>query len=555
MAAHDIGILAATTAFGKTVVGAWLVARRGVNTLVVVHRRQLMDQWVERLAGFLGIPSKSIGRIGGGKKKPTGLLDVAVIQSLVRKDVVNDLVGSYGHLIFDECHHLSAQSFLQVARRAKAKFITGLSATVTRKDGQHPAIFMQCGPVRHRVDAKAQARERPFAHSVFVRPTGFRPVKAPDPDLRAQFHDLYDELQIDGSRNRLIQEDILEAVGEGRSPLVLTERQAHLEDLARRLEGKIPHLIVLHGGMKKKELRTIRERLDGIPPDQKRVLLATGRFIGEGFDDSRLDTLFLTLPVSWRGTIAQYVGRLHRLNDRKQEVRVYDYADLDVPMLSRMFERRCKGYEAIGYSILLPASAIPGWPTDVPLPVDPAWKKDYAASVRRLVLDGVDSPLANLFVHAVRPQADEPCSNLPREGVRFATGEEARARSSTEAFLFRRLETRPATLLRGLPQTRGRFHLNVALPIPFDGNGEMEIDLLCDEARLAIELDGPQHLSGPEAWRSDRRKDSLLQENGYFVLRFLAEDVGKRLDDVLDQIHRVMANRGKRRTHERVSVL
>ena len=167
--------MSATTAFGKTVVAAWLIAERGVNTLVLVHRRQLLEQWVERLSAFLELPAKAIGRIGGGRKKPTGSLDVAIIQSLVRKGVVSDLVGDYGHLIVDECHHLSAQSFEQVVRRAKAKFVTGLSATVTRKDGHHPIIFMQCGPVRHRVDAKAQAAARPFTHAVYVRPTGFRP--------------------------------------------------------------------------------------------------------------------------------------------------------------------------------------------------------------------------------------------------------------------------------------------------------------------------------------------------------------------------------------------
>ena len=177
MLAHDTGVLSATTAFGKTVVAAWLIAQRGVNTLVLVHRRQLLEQWVERLSAFLGLPPKAIGRIGGGRRKPTGSLDVAVIQSLVRKGVVKDCVAEYGHLIVDECHHLSAQSFEQVVRRAKAKFVTGLSATVTRKDGHHPIIFMQCGPVRHRVDAKAQAAARPFrAHragpSHVVSPAG-----------------------------------------------------------------------------------------------------------------------------------------------------------------------------------------------------------------------------------------------------------------------------------------------------------------------------------------------------------------------------------------------
>ena len=188
--AHDTGILAATTAFGKTVVAAWLIAQRGVNTLVLVHRRQLLEQWVERLSAFLGLPSKDIGKIGGGRRRATGSLDVAVIQSLVRKGVVSDQMGEYGHLIVDECHHLSAQSFEQVVRRAKAKYVTGLSATVTRKDGHHPIVFMQCGPIRHRVDAKAQAAVRPFEHTVYVRPTSFRPLKAADQDARIQFHDL-----------------------------------------------------------------------------------------------------------------------------------------------------------------------------------------------------------------------------------------------------------------------------------------------------------------------------------------------------------------------------
>ena len=209
-----------------------LIAERRVNTLVLVHRRQLQDQWVERLSLFLGLPPKSIGRIGGGRKKPTGTVDVAIIQSLVRKNVVSDLVGDYGHVIVDECHHLSAQSFEQVVRRAKARFVTGLSATVTRKDGHHPIIFMQCGPVRHRVDARAQAAARPFTHSVHVRPTGFRPARAPAEDVRIQFQDLYAELIADQDRNQLICDDVLAAVGEGRSPLVLTERNDHLDLLA-----------------------------------------------------------------------------------------------------------------------------------------------------------------------------------------------------------------------------------------------------------------------------------------------------------------------------------
>ena len=525
MLAHETGVLAATTAFGKTVIAAWLIAERGVSTLVLVHRRQLLDQWIERLSAFLGIPPKSIGRIGGGRTRPTRLLDVAVIQSLVRKGVVDDCVAEYGHLIVDECHHLSAHSFEQVARCAKARFVVGLSATVARKDGHHPIIFMQCGPVRHRVNAKAQAATRPFEHFVLVHPTAFEPSRSPNSDKRVEFQALYQELVDDDLRNYRICDDVVESVNNGRSPLVLTERNDHLDHLESGLVEKVRHVVVLRAGLGKKQRQAVVDRLAAIPREDARVILATGKHVGEGFDDPRLDTLFLTLPVSWRGTIAQYAGRLHRLFDGKREVRIYDYADLNVPMLARMFDRRCRGYEAVGYTILLPASAIPGWPADVVLPSDPVWKRDYSGSVRRLVRDGVDTPLASLFVHAARP--------VPSDA-----DDADRARSATEAFLYRRLET--------LTETKGRFRLNFALPIAFDGMGRLEVDLLCADARVAVELDGAQHLSDPVAYRRDRRKDQLLQENGYFVLRFLTEDVGKELDTVLDAILRSLAHHQQR---------
>jgi very-short-patch-repair endonuclease len=385
---------------------------------------------------------------------------------------------------------------------------------------------MQCGPVRYRVDAKKQAYLHPFAHTVVVRPTDFYPTRPAESDPRSQFRQLYEELVEDAPRNRLICDNVIQTVREGRSPLVLTERTNHLERLAEMLATEVRHLIILRGGMDRKELATVMAHLSTIPDNEERVLLATGRYIGEGFDEARLDTLFLTLPVSWRGTIAQYAGRLHRLHDRKREVRIYDYADLNVPMLARMFDRRCRGYEAVGYTIVLPASAIAGWPADVTLPVDPQWKKDYAASVRRLVRDGVDMPLATLFVHVARSFPPD------LEGV-------GRARSASEAFLYRRLET--------LPETAGKFRLNVELPIPFDGWGRMEVDLLCADARLTIELDGAQHLSDPDAYRRDRRKDCLLQQNGYFVLRFLAEDIGIRIEEVLDTILQILARVRPRR--------
>jgi len=521
MLAHDTGVLAATTAFGKTVIAAWLIARRGVNTLVLVHRRQLLDQWLERLSSFLELPKSAIGQIGGGRDRATGLLDIALIQSLGRKGVVDDRVGEYGHLIVDECHHLPAYSFEQVARRAKARFVAGLSATVARKDGHHPIVFMQCGPVRHRVNAKAQAIARPFEHTVIVRPTSFQSATA-DADQRVVFQALYRELIDDEVRNTRICDDVIDAVRAGRSPLVLTERNDHLDRLADRLSGCVQHLILLRGGMGRRQRSAVAERLATIPRQEERVLLSTGKYIGEGFDDARLDTLMLTLPVSWRGTIAQYAGRLHRLHDDKREVRIYDYADLNVPMLARMFDRRCRGYEAVGYTVVLPASAVPGWPADVALPADPVWKHDYAASIRRLIRDGIDTSLAQMFAHAARVIAPE------------AVGAD-RARSASEAFLYRRLET--------LRETRGCFELNAKLPIAFDAQGEMEVDLLCMELRVVIEIDGAQHLSDAEAWRRDRHKDRLLQENGYWVLRFLAEDLGKDLDSVLDAIVRVLSRR------------
>ena len=348
MLAQDDGILSATTAFGKTVVAAWLIAARKVNTLVLVHRRQLLDQWRERLATFLNLPIKSIGQIGGGRRRPGGLVDVAVIQSLNRKQVVDDVVANYGHVIVDECHHISAVSFEQVLRQVKARYITGLTATPQRKDGHHPIIIMQCGPIRHRVNAKDQALARPFKHFVIPRPTNFR---LPPSTEKPEMHALYAMLVDNKARNDLICVDLIRAIKAGRSPIVLTERTSQVDEFASRLTGLVKHIVVLKGGMGAKHRRAVAEQLTFIPDGEERVLLATGRYIGEGFDDARLDTLFLAMPISWRGTLQQYVGRLHRLHDSKREVIVYDYVDGCVPVLSAMYSKRVRGYEAVGYVI------------------------------------------------------------------------------------------------------------------------------------------------------------------------------------------------------------
>jgi len=347
---YNIGTLSATTAFGKTVIALYILAQRQVNTLIVVHRRQLMDQWLERIEMFLQIDKKQIGRIGGGKRKPTGIVDVAIMQSLSKQQQVDDLVADYGQVIFDECHHLSAVSFESVAKACKAKYVLGLSATLTRKDGHHPIVYMQCGPIRYKVDAKKQALARPFDHRVVQRQTGFQLPSSESQDEQLTIQKVYAALIEDEGRNRMIVDDLKKLLNDKRSPLILTERKAHVTLLAEIISGFAKNVVVLQGGTGQKQRKQIMETLKNIPDDEERVLIATGRYLGEGFDDSRLDTLLLVMPVSWKGTLAQYAGRLHRLHHAKIEVLIYDYVD-EVPMLVRMSEKRVSGYKGLGYNL------------------------------------------------------------------------------------------------------------------------------------------------------------------------------------------------------------
>ena len=346
--ATDTGVICAPTAFGKTTVGAWLIAHQKVNTLVIVHRQQLMDQWRARLGTFLDLPLESIGQIGGGKTTRNGEIDVAVIQSLQRKGEVRDLVAKYGQVIVDECHHLSAFTFEQVLKQVKAKYIVGLTATPIRKDGHHPIIFMQCGPIRFNLSARKAAESSAFEHWVVPRYTEFNPSYQ---DGEPTIQDLYAALASDGPRNDLIAGDLIETLRSGRYPLLLTSRTDHLEQFAARLSTVTPNVFILRGGMGRKQRRAVLESIATVPEGEPRVILATGSYIGEGFDDARLDTLFLAMPVSWKGTLQQYVGRLHRIHHNKREMQVYDYVDAQVPMLARMFRKRLAGYEAIGYSM------------------------------------------------------------------------------------------------------------------------------------------------------------------------------------------------------------
>jgi len=345
---NDIGILSATTAFGKTVVAAHTIAERGVNTLVLVHRVQILQQWIERLSSFLNIPPKSIGQFGGGKDKRTGFIDIAMIQSVQRDGIVKDLVADYGHVIVDECHHIAAFSFEQVLKQVKAKYVLGLTATPIRQDGHHPIIIMQCGPVRFRVKATEDTASGIKEHVVIPRHTSFSTTVTAD-DVPIQ--ELISLLAAHDERNDLLFDDILQALEQKRSPLVITERTEHLEKLAQRLEGFAKNILVFKGGLGKKQLTALMAKLKAIPPEEERLILATGRYIGEGFDDARLDTLFLALPFSWKGTVEQYAGRLHRRYDGKSIVRIYDYVDANVPRLMTMYSRRLKAYKTIGYRV------------------------------------------------------------------------------------------------------------------------------------------------------------------------------------------------------------
>ncbi|BBH22429.1 helicase [Paenibacillus baekrokdamisoli] len=348
--AHDTGILSATTAFGKTVVAASIIASRKVNTLVLVHRRELMDQWKERLSTFLNLHSKDIGVIGGGKEKRTGIIDIAVIQSLNNKGKIKDYLTEYGQIIVDECHHVSAFSFEQVLKKTNAKYVVGLTATPTRQDGHQPIVLMQCGPIRTRIDAKSQALVRGFEHKVVPRYTSFQlPTQMPGipgPSIQT----IYQLLVEDEIRNELIFDDLLKCLNQGRSPILLAERTTHVEYFEKKLEKFAKNVIVLRGGMGKKQREELRQRIANITDTEERVFIATGKLIGEGFDDARLDTLFLVHPISWKGSLQQYAGRLHRSHANKQDVQIYDYVDIQVPLLMSMYKKRIKGYRAMGYS-------------------------------------------------------------------------------------------------------------------------------------------------------------------------------------------------------------
>lgn len=344
MLKQEVGILSAPTAYGKTVTAAAIIAKRKVSTLVLVHRAELLRQWQESLTNFLDVAKGGIGVFGSGKKKLSGKIDVAVMQSLSRREDLAELLDSYGQVIVDECHHLSAVSFEKILKETKSRYVLGLTATPVRRDGHQPIIFMQCGPIRHNATRPATA---PSQLEVWPR---MLPAPEIPPDSAIQ--DVFRILANDTARTIRIADDVLSSYREGRKVLVLTERTEHLESLREALVRQIDHCFVLHGRISKKHRAGIMAELAEMDDTAPRVLLATGRLIGEGFDHPPLDTLVLAMPISWRGTLQQYAGRLHREHADKDDVRIFDYVEGDQPQLARMWEKREKGYRAMGYKIM-----------------------------------------------------------------------------------------------------------------------------------------------------------------------------------------------------------
>lgn len=351
MLEHDTGILCAPTAFGKTVAAAALIARRGVNTLVLVHRTELLQQWTERLQAFLAADKTTVGTIGGGKAKPTGIIDVAVMQSLSRQGQVSEQVKGYGQIIVDECHHLSAFSFEAILKAAAAKYVVGLTATPIRRDGQHPIIFMQCGPIRH-----TASRPETAPSDLVVAPQWLsKPIVVSE---GAGIQDVFLQLCSDTERTARIVAEVGDAFDQGRKLRVLTERTEHVSAIEERLLGRVENLFTLHGRLSRKQRAALVGELEALPADVPRVILATGKLVGEGFDHPALDTLVLAMPVSWKGTLQQYAGRLHRQHASKADVRIVDFIDAGHPALLRMWGKRKAGYQAMGYRFADPVDTV-----------------------------------------------------------------------------------------------------------------------------------------------------------------------------------------------------
>ncbi len=379
--ANECGILSAPTGFGKTVVGAYLIGFLRRRTLVIVPRTALVSQWHDQLGRFLDIreerkapltksgrPSRRklplIGQIGGGKNAPSGIVDIATFQALFEHADeqngpiegarrVKELISQYDLVICDECHHAAAPQLERVLSQVNAHFVYGLSATPRRADRLESIIYLQCGPIRHVVSPKEHAEEQGMDRLLVPR---FTCVRLPQLEPGSSFNQILDALCAHTERNREIADDTAELVRAGSTPLVITRRKSHAGLLAQMLEERHVKAFVLTGEGSARQKRDLIEQVKAMPDGESFAVVATGSYIGEGFDDSRLDALMLATPASWEGVITQYTGRLHRTRPGKDKVKIYDYIDTTVAVLDRMYSKRLKTYKKLGYKISEDAS-------------------------------------------------------------------------------------------------------------------------------------------------------------------------------------------------------
>lgn len=334
----DMGVLCANTGFGKTILAINMIAERKVNTLILVHRTEILDQWREKLNIFL--EDTEIGVIGSSKFKQTLNIDVAMIQTL--KNQPRNVIDNYGQIIIDECHHIAAYTFEKILKKSSAKYILGLTATPHRKDGHHPIVFMQCGNIIFKTSAKSTEMKK----ILNIRNTSIE-MAVEELTLPKIISELYQ----DKERNQLIFEDVIEALRRKRNSLILTERIDHLYILEKLFEEHCKNIIVLKGGMGKKQKEKMKTKLIEPREGEQRLIIASGKYIGEGFDYPVLDTLFLSLPISWKGTLQQYVGRIMRDYKMKDSIEVFDYVDVKIDRLLKMFNKRKRAYKSLGFKV------------------------------------------------------------------------------------------------------------------------------------------------------------------------------------------------------------